>query len=149
MHRLEVGFVATVFRLLARALAERLFESGRTVILLQDIGERFVGKFLNVLHRVPRKQVKRVPRLGIECDQLAFIGRVNGGLPCRPCRLVPASRPFLLSSLVLGKGTTDIIELLKLFSHCVSRCACLPCAARLDHRVVQPFDFSSLKAQTL
>jgi hypothetical protein len=84
MQRLEIWFVATVFRLLARALAERLFESGRTVILLQDIGERFVGKLLNVLRRVPREQVKRVPRLGIECDQLAFIGRVNGGLPCRP-----------------------------------------------------------------
>jgi len=39
MQRLEIGrwFVALVFRLLARALAERFFEFSRTVILLQDI----------------------------------------------------------------------------------------------------------------
>ena len=75
MQRLEIGrwFVALVFRLLARALAERFFEFSRTVILLQDIGERFVSKFLNVLHRVPRKQMKRMPRLGKFCEMQGYL----------------------------------------------------------------------------
>ena len=75
MQRFEIGrwFVALVFRLRARALAERFFEFSRTVILLQDIGERFVSKFLNVLHRVPRKQVKRMPRLGKFCEMQGYL----------------------------------------------------------------------------
>jgi hypothetical protein len=40
-------------------------------MLLQQVGEGFIGQLLKVHHPVTRRQIERVPRLIIELDSLA------------------------------------------------------------------------------
>jgi hypothetical protein len=102
----------------------------------QNIGECFVGKFLNVLHRVPCKKLKPVPRSASNAISLRLKGASMAACPAarassrlRECVCFPP--------LVFGKETTDIIELPKLFSHiaCVMLRLSVLCGSARSGRV--------------
>src|SRR3990170_3226942 len=56
----------------ARALSERLFQRGRTLIFAEQIGKGFVGKLLHASAAVFRQQVERKPDFRRKLDQLAL-----------------------------------------------------------------------------
>ena len=55
----------------ARALPQGLLQRHRTVMLLQEIREGFVGQVLKIPHAVARQKLQRLPRLVIDLDSLA------------------------------------------------------------------------------
>src|SRR5215218_2574436 len=65
------GLAGIVRGRLARALPQRLLEICRALVLLQQVGEGFVRKILEVLHGVARQEVDGGPGLVIELNALA------------------------------------------------------------------------------
>jgi hypothetical protein len=72
---------------LARALAQGVFQPAWAMILLKQISERLIRKFLKVLHGVMGKKMQSLPRVRIEAEQLALIGRISWVIYLSP--LVP------------------------------------------------------------
>src|SRR5262245_24514077 len=61
-----------VRRKAAGAGAQGLLQRRRAAVLAQEVGEGLVGQLLQRLHTVLGEKLQRVPRLGIERDQLAM-----------------------------------------------------------------------------
>jgi hypothetical protein len=76
----------------ARALAERILEANRSIVLLQELGEGFVGQLLECFHLIAREQVEPLPSFVIKLYALARHVRTSccprdveaAGLGC-PC----------------------------------------------------------------
>jgi hypothetical protein len=72
-----------VSRLPAQTFFQRLLQGDGPAMLLQEIGEGFLGQLLQRLHAVAREQSQRVPRLRVELDALAYYAIADLSLSTR------------------------------------------------------------------